>query len=103
MSFGSITFKIGSFWAYLHDQSQSHFSSMAFKRCTNRIHMGMFNIISGFFEIPKFKILHEFLRFSHFDRFKGFSHNWGHAYQKHEGAHIRGLTWRTGSVGGAYF
>ena len=43
------------------------FSSMAFKLGANRVHIGMFNISSGFFEIQKFKILPEFWRFSHFD------------------------------------
>ena len=36
------------------------YSPMAFQLCTNRVHIGMFNISSGFFEIHKIKILLEF-------------------------------------------
>ena len=49
------TLEIGSFWAYLHDQSWSHFSPMAFRLGANRVHLGKFNISSGFFEILKLK------------------------------------------------
>ena len=36
-------------------------------------------------------------------QFQGVSHNWGCAYQKHEGVLIGGFTWGTRSAGGAYF
>ena len=59
-------FKFNYFFTYMVDHGVI-FSSMAFKLCANRVHIGMLNISSGFFEIQKFKILTEFWRFSHFD------------------------------------
>ena len=57
------------------------FSSVAFKLCANRVHIGMFNISSGFFKIQNFDGILTVFAFGL----------------------IRGFTWRTGSVGGAYF
>ena len=73
------------------------YSHMAFQVCTNRVHIGMFNISSGFFLIQKNKILLGILTVF------AFRLNWGCAYRKHEGTLIGGFTCRTGSVGGAYF
>ena len=54
------------------------FSSMAFKLCANRVHIGMFNISSGFFKIKKIKNFDGKLTVFAFPlRFEGFSPNGG--------------------------
>ena len=54
-------FKFSYFWGLTYMVNHGViFSSMAFKLCGNRLHIGMFKINSGFFEIKKIKILTEF-------------------------------------------